>query len=111
MQSGKSHTHESRNSKLLSTYANFHLFAFLLKLFSVENCINQPFKNKVCSQYQDWMMNHPFTYTPLGKKRAPREELVSQGIHTVHKAWQEIPAHLDTNAFNDRQLVSFSCVV
>ena len=46
-------------------------------------------------------MNGPFTYTPLGKKRAPSEELVSQWIH---KAWQEIPAHLVANAYNDRQL-------
>ena len=57
------------------------------------------------------MMNGLFTYTPLGKKRAPIDELVAQWIHTVHKAWQEIPAHLDANAFNDRQLASFSNVV
>ena len=120
-----SHTHESRFERLycfhgchvtehvlLSTYANFCLLAFLLKSFSVEKCIiNNSFKNKVCSQYQAWMMNGPFNYAPLGKKRAPSEDLVSQWIHTVHKAWQEIPAHLDANAFNDRQLVSFSCVV
>ena len=92
----------------MSTYANFCLFAFLLKSLSVEKCIKKASKNKVCSQYQDWMMNSPFTYTPLGKKRVPSEELVSQRIH---KAWQEIPAHLDANAFNDRQLVSFSFVV
>ena len=96
---------------LLSMYANFRLFAFLLKSFSVEKCINKPFKNKVCSQYQDWMMNSQFTYALLGKKRSPSEELVSQWIHIVHKDWQEIPAHSDANAFNDRQLVSFSCVV
>ena len=57
------------------------------------------------------MMNGLFTYTPLGKKQAPIDELVSQWIHTVHKAWQEIPAHVDANAFNDRQLASFSNVV
>ena len=63
---------------LLSTYANFHLFAFLLKSFSVEKCfINNSFKNKVSSQYQAWMMNGPFNYAPLGKKQAPSEELVS----------------------------------
>ena len=90
---------------LLSKYANFGLFAFLLKSFSVEKCINKPFKNKVCSQYQACMVNGPFSYTPLGKKRAPSKELVSQWIH---KAWQETPAHLVANAFNDRQLVSFS---
>ena len=72
---------------LLSRYANFRSLAFLLKSFSVEKCINKPFKNKVCSQYKDWMMNSPFTYAPLGKKRVPSEELVSQWIHTVHKAW------------------------
>ena len=68
---------------LLSTYGNFRLFAFLLKSFSVDKCINKPFNNKVCSQYQVWMVNSPFTYTPLGKKRALSEELVS---HSVHKA-------------------------
>jgi len=59
------------------------------------------------AQYQAWMMDSLFTYTPFGKKRAASEELVSQWIH---KAWQEIPAHLVPNALNDRQLVSFSCV-
>ena len=49
-----------------------------------------------------------FTSPPLGKERVPREELVSQWIH---KAWQEIPAHLVANAFNDQQLVSLSSVV
>ena len=34
---------------LLSTYGNFRLFAFLLKSFSVDKCINKPFNNKVCS--------------------------------------------------------------
>ena len=90
---------------LLSKYANFCLFAFLLKSFCVEKCINKPFKNKVCSQYQACMVNGPFSYTPLGKKRAPSKELVSQWIH---KAWQETAAYLVANAFNDRQLVSFS---
>ena len=94
---------------LLSTYANFCLFAFLLKSFSVEKCIiNNSFRNKVRSQYQAWMMNGPFNHAPLGKERAPIEELVSS--QWIHKAWQEIPAHLVANAFNDR-LVSFSCVV
>ena len=91
-------------------YANFRLFAFLLKSFSVEKCIiDNSFRNKVRSQYQAWMMNGPFNYAPLGKKRAPSEELVS--AQWIHKAWQEIPTHLVPNAFNDRQLVSFSCVV
>ena len=93
---------------LLSTYANFHLFAFLLKSFSIDKCINKPFNNKVHSQYQAWMVNGPFTYTKLGKQQALSEELVSQWIY---KAKQEIPAHLVANGFNDRQLVSFSCVV
>ena len=53
---------------LLSKYANFCLFAFLLKSFCVEKCISKPFKNKVCSQYQAYMVNGPFSYTPLGKK-------------------------------------------
>ena len=42
------------------------------------------------------MVNGPFTYTPSGKKQAPSKELVLQWIH---KAWQEIPAYLVTNAF------------
>jgi len=91
---------------LLSTCANFRLFAFLSKVVSVDKCINKPFKNKVYSQYQAWMVNGQSTYTPFGKKQAQSEELVPQWIH---KAWQEIPAHLVANAFNDR-LVSFSCV-
>jgi len=86
----------------------FCLFAFLLKSFTVDKCINKPFKNNVHSQYQAWMVNVPFTYTPLGKTGGPSEELDSQWIH---KAWQEISTHLVANAFNDPQLVSFSCVV
>ena len=62
----------------------------------LDKCINKPFKNKVRSQYQAWMVNGPFTYTPSGKKRAPSKELVLQWIH---KAWQEIPADLVANAF------------
>ena len=42
------------------------------------------------------MVNGLFTYTLLGKKRAPSKELVLQWIH---KAWQEIPADLVTNSF------------
>jgi len=89
---------------LLSTCVNFRLFAFLSKAVSVDKCINKPFKNKVCSQYQAWMVNGQFTYTPFGKKQVQSEELALQWIH---KAWQEIPAHLVANAFNDR-LVFFS---
>ena len=59
-------------------------------------CIDKPFKNKVRSQNQAWMVKGPFTYTPSGKKRAPSKELVSQWIH---KAWQEIPADLVANSF------------
>ena len=62
----------------------------------LDKCINKPFKNKVRSQYQAWMVNGPFTYTPSGKKRAPSKELVLQWIH---KAWQEIPADLVANSF------------
>ena len=56
---------------LLSTCASLRLFAFLLKSFSVEKCINKPFKNKVHSQYQAWMVNGLFTCTPLGTKQVP----------------------------------------
>ena len=71
---------------LLSTYPNFRLFALLLKSFSVDECINKPlfFKNNVYSQYQAWMVNGPLTYNPLGKKRAPSEELDSQWIHKAN---------------------------
>ena len=62
----------------------------------LDKCINKPFKNKLRSQYQAWMVNGLFTYTLLGKKRAPSKELVLQWIH---KAWQEIPADLVTNSF------------
>ena len=62
----------------------------------LDKCINKPFKNKVRSQYQAWMVNGPFTYTPSGKKRAPSKELVLQWIH---KAWQEIPTDLVAKSF------------
>ena len=62
----------------------------------LDKCINKPFKNKVQSKYQAWMVNSPFTYTLLGKKRAPSKELVLQWIH---KAWQEIPADLVHDSF------------
>ena len=62
----------------------------------LDKCINKPFKNKVRSQYQAWMVLTGGTYTPSGKKRAPSKELVLQWIH---KAWQEIPADLVPNSF------------
>lgn len=62
----------------------------------LDKCINKPFKTKVRSQYQTWMVNGPFTYTPSGKKHAPSKELVLQWIQ---KAWQEIPADLIANSF------------
>ena len=37
----------------------------------LDKCINKPFKAKVCAQYEAWMVNSPFTYTPSRKKRAP----------------------------------------
>ena len=55
----------------------------------LDKCPNKPFKTRVRAQYQAWMVNEPFTYTPSGKKRAPSKELVFQW---VNKAWQEIPA-------------------
>jgi len=42
----------------------------------LDKCIKKPFKTKVWSQYQTWMVNVLFTYTLLGKKRAPSKELV-----------------------------------
>ena len=62
----------------------------------LDKCLNKPFKTRVRAQYQAWMVNGPFTYTPSGKKRAPSKELVLQW---VIKAWQEIPAKLGIRSF------------
>ena len=53
--------------------------------------LNKPFKTRVRTQYQAWIVTGPFTYTPSGKKQAPSKDLVLQW---VKKAWQEIPAEL-----------------
>lgn len=34
----------------------------------LDKCINKPFKAKVRVQYEAWIINSPFTYTPSGKK-------------------------------------------
>ena len=78
-------------STSLSSLADLHPYCSPLT-----KCIHKPFENKVHSQYQAWMVNGLFTYTPSGEKRAPRKELVLQWIH---KAWQEIPADLVANSF------------
>ena len=57
----------------------------------LEKYLNKPFKTRVRTQYQAWIVTCPFTYTPAGKKQAPSKELVLQW---VKKAWQEIPAEL-----------------
>ena len=62
----------------------------------LDKCLNKPFKTRVRAQYQAWMVNGPFTYTPSGKKRVPSKELVLQW---VNKAWQEIPAELVIKSF------------
>ena len=62
----------------------------------LDKCLNKPFKTRVRAQYQAWMVNGPFTYTPSRKKRAPNKELVLQW---VNKAWQEIPAELVIRSF------------
>ena len=62
----------------------------------LHKCINKPFKTKVRAQYQAWMVNGPFTYTPSGKKRPPSKEVILQWIH---RAWQEIPAELIAHSF------------
>ena len=62
----------------------------------LDKCLNKPFKTRVRAQYQAWMVNGPFTYTPSGRKRAPSKELVLQW---VNKAWQEIPAELVIRKF------------
>ena len=62
----------------------------------LDKCINKPFKAKVRAQYEAWMVNGPFTYTPSGKKRAPSKEVVLQWID---RAWREIPVDLITRSF------------
>ena len=62
----------------------------------LDKCINKPFKAKVHAQYEAWMVNGPFTYTPSGKKQAPSKEMVLQWID---RAWREIPVDLITRSF------------
>ena len=62
----------------------------------LDKCLNKPFKTRVQAQYQAWMVNGPFTYTPLGKKQAPSKEIVLQWIN---KAWQEIPTEMVVKSF------------
>ena len=109
VQSRTSHTHEFEarfeclycfhgchitEHVLFSTYANFHLFAFLLKLFSVEKCINKPFKNKVRS---------------VGEKAST--EWGTCFIVDPQSLTRDILAHFVANAFNGQELVSFCYVV
>ena len=47
--------------------------------------------DKVRAQYEAWMVNGPFTYTPSGKKRAPSKEMV---LRWIDRAWREIPVEL-----------------
>ena len=61
-----------------------------------DKCINKPFKAKVRAQYEAWMVNGPFTYTPSGKKRAPSKEIV---LRWSDQAWREIPVDLITRSF------------
>ena len=67
-----------------------------LVLQPLDKCINKPFKAKVCAQYEAWMVNHPFTYTPSGKKRAPSKEMV---LRRIDQAWREIPVDLIMRSF------------
>ena len=62
----------------------------------LDKCINKPFKAKVRAQYEAWMVNGPFTYTPSGKKRAPSKEMV---LRWIDRAWNEIPVELITKSF------------
>jgi len=62
----------------------------------LDECLNKPFKTRVRTQYQAWMVNGPFTHTPSGKKRALSKELVLQW---VKKVLQEIPAELVIRSF------------
>ena len=65
-------------------------------LQSLDKCINKPFKAKVRAQYEAWMVNGPFTYTPSGKKRAPSKEMV---LWWIDRAWNEISVELITKSF------------
>ena len=47
-------------------------------------------------QYEAWMVNGPFTYTPSGKKQAPSKEMV---LRWIDRAWREIPVDLITRSF------------
>ena len=62
----------------------------------LDKCINKPFKAKVRAQYEAWMVNGPFTYTPSGKKRAPSKEMV---LRWIDRAWKEMPVDLITRSF------------
>lgn len=61
----------------------------------LDNCINKPFKAKVCAQYKAWMVNSQFTYAPPGKQ-APSKEIV---LRWINQAWSEIPAELIAKSF------------
>ena len=65
-------------------------------LQSLDKCINKPFKAKVRAQYEAWMVNGPFTYTPSGKKRVPSKEMV---LRWIDRAWNEISVELITKSF------------
>lgn len=66
-----------------------------LVLQPLDKCINKPFKAKVRAQYETWMVNGPFTYTPSGKKRALSKEMV---LRWIDRAWREIPVELITRS-------------
>ena len=67
-----------------------------LVLQPLDKCINKPLKAKVRAQYETWMVNGPFTYTPSGKKRALSKEMV---LRWIDRAWREIPVELITRSF------------
>jgi len=62
----------------------------------LDKCINKPFKAKVRAQYEAWMVNGPFTYTPSGKKQAPSKEMV---FRWIDRAWREISVDTITRLF------------
>ena len=55
----------------------------------LDKCINKPFRAKVRAQYEAWLVNGPFTYTPS-------KEIV---LRWIDRAWREIPADLITRSF------------
>ena len=62
----------------------------------LDKCINKPFKAKLRMLYETWMVNGQFTYTPSGKKRVLRKELV---LTWINHTWNGISQDLIEKLF------------